>query len=95
MRRLNSALFLAVCAAFSAAALVLTLLCSVELTRLSGETSALEQRLEQARAESGRLRAELETCISLQELERRAVEELGMQTPGAGQIYHIAAEQVG
>ena len=89
MRKLNSTIFLAVCAAFSAAALVLTMLCSVKLAGLSQETAALEQRLRAAREENNRLQVETAGSLSLYELERYAKEELGMQMPTAGQIYHI------
>lgn len=89
MKRLYFGLFIGICIAFSTAALVLTLLCSVERARLSQETAALELSLEAALEENARLRVESERSLSLQELERYAREELGMQTPTAGQIYHI------
>ena len=89
MNKSSSGAFKLVCVLFSAAALVLSLLGSVRAAALSGEIEELEEALKLSKEENGRLLLDMESSIGLAELERYAVEVLGMQTPSAGQMIHI------
>lgn len=89
MKKINGAFFKGVCLAFSALLLVMTLLGSVELARMSQDTMELEKAVEKAREKNEALSLKIETGLSLQEIERYALEELGMQTPTEEQIFYI------
>lgn len=95
MRGLSAALFKGICLGFSALLLVMSLLGYVRLTALGQEAAELEQRIACLREENSRLALELECSVSLPELERYALEELGMQTPSPGQIFHIDISELG
>lgn len=89
MRKINFSFFKGVCLAFSALLLVLTLMGSVELARMSQNTMELEKTVKEAEEKNQTLRLRVETRLSLQEIERYALEELGMQTPTEDQIVYI------
>jgi len=88
MSRVNSILFCVICAAFSAAMLVMTLFGQIELARASDAIAQMQEETERLEDENGVLRARYENSISLEEIERYATERLGMKTPGAGQIIY-------
>lgn len=88
MRRANSILFCVICAAFSAAMLVMTLFGQIELARASDATAQAQAEAESLEDENRVLRARYENSVSLEEIEKYATERLGMKTPGAGQIIY-------
>lgn len=86
---LGRRMFRIICAGFSTLLLVAALLGSIELAELNEELAALEQQLEELKEDERILQAEYESSLSLEELERYATEELGMQTLKSSQIYHL------
>ncbi len=87
--RLSSIVFRIICIGFSLLLLVGALLGSIELAALNEELTALEQELEELKDQSRILQAKYESGLSLEELERYAKEELGMQTLKPSQIFYI------
>ena len=81
-----SLLFRVICLGFSAVLLVLTLLAQVRLVRLQGSIAALEDAIAEAEDTGTVLRIRMIARLNLDELERIAVQELGMQHPEPGQI---------
>lgn len=71
--------FRAICLLFSALLLVLSLLCDARLAALNDLAAEREREAARLRAENARLLARCESSLSLEEIERYAVEELGMQ----------------
>ena len=86
MKKLQECLFQAICLCFSAALLVLTLLCSIRLAAVSDQTLRMQREADRLRDENAILRSRYEQSVSLEEIERRAREELGMQSLSAEQI---------
>ena len=93
MRRVSELAFQLICLGFSALLLVLTLLTHIQLVRTQSSITQLEKQI--ARAENERIILQIQTAstMSLQELERRATQELGMRHPEPGQI--IETEYLG
>ena len=93
MRRASALAFRLICLGFSALLLVLTLLTHIQLVRTQNSITQLEKQI--ARAENERITLQIQTAsaMSLQELERRAIQELGMRHPEPGQI--IETEYLG
>lgn len=89
MKRPSEIIFCAVCVCFSAALLVLSLLGAVKLAALSDEDAVLEQELETLKYENQILRVTYESMLRLDEIERYAIEELGLQHCSPGQIVYI------
>lgn len=89
MKDLSENLFRAVCGLFSAAVLVLSLLTSVKLAQVNDEAARLEKQAEALEEENRILSAQLESSLSLEELERRATQDLGMQRRTPGQVYYL------
>lgn len=87
--RLSALLFRAVCLGFSALLLVLTLFCQIRLFAAEREISNLNTELFAAENERLLLRIKTDTALRLDELERRAVQELGMRRPEPGQIIQL------
>lgn len=81
--------FRAVCLSAAALLFVLGLLTDVQSTAARAEAQRYEAMAEELRSENARLEARLESELSLEELERRATEELGMQKCRPEQIIHI------
>ena len=81
--------FRVICITFSALLLVLTLFTHIRLVRTQSRIAALEKEI--TRAENERVVIEIQSAsaLSLAELERRAVQELGMRRPEPGQIIEI------
>lgn len=84
--RLAPLLFRAVCLGFSAALLVLTLFCQISLVRAEKEIFDLNGAIAAAENRRILLQIRTDTALRLDELERRAVQELGMRRPEPGQI---------
>ena len=86
---MNGILFRAICIGFSLLLLVSALLGSIRLAALNEELTGLEKSLKTLKEENRVLQARVESRLSLEELERRATEELGMQRLSPGQIIYI------
>ena len=84
--RLSALLFRVVCLGFAAALLVLALFSQIRLVRSESRIEALQRAIADAKNESVLLRVKTDSALSLEELERRAVQELGMRRPEPGQI---------
>lgn len=82
-------LFRAVCLCFSAALLVLSLLSAIDLAAVNDRAARLEKEIETLETENDILLARCENSLSLEEVERRAIEELGMQHCTPNQIVYI------
>ena len=61
----------------------------VGLLSVSGESVELESRLHELEEKQDRLRIAYESAFNLAEVEEYAIGELGMQKPGADQIFYI------
>ena len=85
-KRSSELLFNTIAALFSALLLVLSLLCAVETAAVNDRAAALKKENESLKTENQILQARLDNSLSIAELERRALEELGMQRPNPGQI---------
>ena len=85
-RRLSDLLFRVVCVLFSAALLVLALFSQIRTVRAETRIEALEKALADAENEKILLQIKTDSALSLEELERRAVTELGMRRPEPGQL---------
>ena len=86
---MNGILFRVICIGFSLVLLVSALLGSIRLAALNEELTGLEKSLKTLKEENRVLQASVESSLSLEELERRATEELGMQRLSPGQIIYI------
>ena len=69
--------------------LVMSLLCSIRVTAVNDRAARLERQNAALEAEIAVLTARAESRLSLEELERYAVEKLGMQRCGPDQIIRI------
>ena len=83
-------LFRAVCLLFSALLLILSLLSGIDLTAANDEAARLKIRIEECEEENRQIRSKINAATSLEEIERRARQELMMQPPGPGQIVVLA-----
>ena len=72
-------LFRGICLGFSALLLVLSLLLDTRIAACSDAAAEREREAENLRADNARLLARCESSLSLEEIERYALEELGMQ----------------
>lgn len=95
MRRVNTAFFYMVVFLFSACLLVLSLLIRIDLSALRDEHQRCREQLYELQEENRLLRLQWENSISLEELERYAIEELGMQHCSPSQIEIIKWEDSG
>ena len=89
MRRdisLSALLFRVVCVAFSAVLLVMALFAQIRTVRTETRIGELEKALADAENEKIMLEIKTDSALSLEELERRAVTELGMRRPEPGQL---------
>lgn len=73
----------------AAVLLVMVLLAQIQMTALADSAAGLENRISELRTQQNKLVASYETTFSLAEVERCAVEELGMQKPRAEQIVYL------
>jgi hypothetical protein len=79
MNRPGENLFRAVCLGFSALLLVGSLFLGIRMAALNDAAAENRRRAETLRQENALLRARCECSLSLEEIERYAREELGMQ----------------
>ena len=91
MKELNETLFKAICLCFSACMLVLSLLTTIDAAAQREQQTRLRREIETLSAENESLRSRVEAELSLEEIERYAREELGMQPCGPGQIVYLQA----
>ncbi len=89
MKQINEILFRAVCLCAAALLLVISLLCSIRVTAVNDRAARLERENAALEAEIAVLAARAESRLSLEELERYAVEKLGMQRLSPGQVILI------
>ena len=74
---------------FSALLLVLSLLTAVRLSAAGDRADALERACRQLQTENAALAARLESSLSLEEIERCAVEVYGMQPGSTAQKVYL------
>lgn len=89
MKKLSFSLFIAVVFIFSAFITVLSLLASIRLNALGDSAGRLSRMAEELEKENRQLAAQAEAVMSLEELERYAIEVLGMQHCKSEQIIYI------
>lgn len=89
MKKVNSTLFRIICFSFSAAVLILSLLTSIKLAAAEDAAESMEERIRELKAENDMLSADIESSLSLAELESYATEVLGMQRCAPNQIVYI------
>lgn len=85
-KQLSEQLFRAVCLGFSALLLVMALFGQIRLVKTESRIESLENAIADAENERIVLQIRLNEALPLEELERRAVQELGMRHPEPGQI---------
>lgn len=78
----------------SAVILVLSLLASAKLTELEDRVEKLTDEIALAERENRLLQAQCENLVSISELERYAVEKLGMQRLSSSQIFYLETDDV-
>lgn len=88
-KQLSEQLFRAVCLGFSALLLVMALFGQIRLVKTESRIKSLENAIADAENERVVLQIRLNEALPLEELERRAVQELGMRHPEPGQIVTI------
>ena len=71
--------------------LVLSLLGAVQLAQINDEAARLEQQVEALKQENQIRSAAYENTLSLEEIERFAVDKLGLQHCSPGQIVYVSA----
>ena len=89
MKRLNSALFLAISLTFSAVILIMTLFGAIRLAGLNSRAAETARRIDELETENGILSAKIENSLSLEEIENYAREKFGMSVPAPEQIFVI------
>lgn len=94
MKELNETLFKAICLSFSACLLVLSLLTSIDVAAEKEQQARLSREIRELADENERLRSQVESSLSLEEIERYARETLGMQPCGPGQIVYLESPEV-
>ena len=81
--------FYAISLSCSVLFLILSLLCGIDTTAVNERAAGLEREISALKIENEILSAQYESRMSLEELERRAIEELGMQRCDPNQISYI------
>lgn len=89
MKRVSALAFRVICLGFSALLLVMTLFTHIRLVRTQSRIGELEEAITRAENEQIQLQIKTASALDLSELERRAVQELGMRRPEPGQIVEI------
>jgi hypothetical protein len=89
MDRPGEILFRAICLGFSLLLLVGSLLYGIQTTAYNDAAAAYRREAERLRSENAILLARCESSLSLEEIERYAVEELGMQRLCAEQMRNV------
>ena len=89
MTKLSNSVFNALCVAFSAVFLVLCMLCSAQRAAENERAAMYREEIERLKTENRVLYVQNQCEMSLEELERYALEELGMQRLSPRQIIYI------
>ena len=89
MKKIYPVFFVAVVFSFSAIMLIFSLLCSIKLSALNDSVNSLSSRIVDAEIELEQLVAEYESLVTIEELERYALDRLGMQHATAIQIEYL------
>ena len=89
MKKIYPVFFVAVVFSFSAIMLIFSLLCSIKLSALNDSANSLSSRIVDAEIELEQLVAEYESLVTIDELERYALDRLGMQHATAIQIEYL------
>ena len=89
MKKIYPFFFAAIVFPFSAVMLILSLLCSIKLSAVNDSVRKLDEQCAALAAENERLTAEYESLISIDKIEKYAVDVLGMQHCEASQIEYI------
>jgi cell division protein FtsL len=89
MKKASALAFRVICLGFSALLLVMTLFTHIRLVRTQSRIGELEEAITRAENEQIQLQIKTASALDLSELERRAVQELGMRRPEPGQIVEI------
>ena len=92
-RRRQRAFVRSVCFLLAALLLVLALAVQIRLRAVESELSALRKEKAELESENGILSVRLAARTSLEEIERRAEEELGMRPCRGDQIAEIGIEE--
>ena len=92
-RRRQRAFVRSVCFLLAALLLVLALAVQIRLRAVESELSALRKEKAELESENGILSVRLTARTSLEEIERRAEEELGMRPCRGDQIAEIGIEE--
>ena len=92
-RRRQRAFVRSVCFLLAALLLVLALAVQIRLRAVESELSALRKEKAELESENGVLSVRLAARTSLEEIERRAEEELGMRPCRGDQIAEIGIEE--
>ena len=92
-RRRQRAFVRSVCFLLAALLLVLALAVQIRLRAVESELSALRKEKAELESENGILSVRLAARTSLEEIERRAEEELGMRPFRGDQIAEIGIEE--
>ncbi len=92
MKNISIRLFGWVCIGFSLLMLLMSLICRVNILHTQSSITELERNISDAQKTAEFLSVQLENRISLDEIERRAVAEFGMQRPTAKQMFFEDAE---
>jgi len=82
-------LFRLICFSSSLIMLFMSLLARVQLMDVEQTILDIEKEMELCAEEQELLKLRHENSLSLEEIEKLAVERLGMQRPGARQIYYL------
>ena len=89
MTKISNSVFNAVCLIFSAVLLVLCMLCSAQRAAENERAASYREEIESLEKENRLLYVKSESGMSLEELERYAIEKLGMQHLSPRQIFYI------
>lgn len=89
MSKVSNSVFNALCLAFSAVFLVLCMLCSAQRAAENERAAVYREEIERLKTENRIMYVESQCQMPLEELERYALEELGMQHLSTGQIIYI------
>ncbi len=89
MTKVSNSVFNALCIAFSAVFLVLCMLCSAQSAAENERAALYRKELDILKTENRLLYVRSECSMSLEELEKYALENLGMQRLSPEQIFYI------
>ena len=89
MKQLNEALFRSVCLTFSAVVLILFLLTTIDTAAERDKRGRLASEVQALSDSNERLRVQVQTAFSPEEIERYARECLGMKPAAPGQIVYL------